>query len=377
MKLPSSFEEFTPDFTDDEDDGTYVFRCSSPGLYQCRESGLVFDMKGEGDVSYRIVPWERRLLSQHGKKPAGPLFDISCQQQSVAQLHLPHCEIHPTEGCNFLSVAHIHDEGIEFIRPEKITETHLIISITGFSAFGNVKEEDSPLGPIRALVLLFYKPPVYPNVRSYLNILLLPKNIVTRNVKRTRKKLFGLETFIDVPPNCKLWPDRLYTLSTDPGNDLVWVQPTEAEFDAESNNCETLIQVTLEDITGDIELSLKEKSDSSCVWKRRVRLSPQGLKRGLTSAEQLKNIRTKIIEGITNANLQKLLDRLFDVNVLTYDDKEFIRTERATSEKNRALVDTVMNKGDQASSEMIHLLCGIDPCLSRELGLICENPEPN
>uniref|UniRef100_A0A3Q2D200 CARD domain-containing protein n=1 Tax=Cyprinodon variegatus TaxID=28743 RepID=A0A3Q2D200_CYPVA len=62
----------------------------------------------------------------------------------------------------------------------------------------------------------------------------------------------------------------------------------------------------------------------------------------------------------------KLLDRLFDVNVLTYDDKEFIRTERATSEKNRALVDTVMNKGDQASSEMIHLLCGIDPCLSKK-----------
>uniref|UniRef100_A0A3Q2DCP8 Caspase recruitment domain-containing protein 8-like n=1 Tax=Cyprinodon variegatus TaxID=28743 RepID=A0A3Q2DCP8_CYPVA len=72
MKLQGSFKEFTPDFTDDEGDGIYWFRCSSPGLYQCRESGLVFDMRGEGDVSYRIVPWDRRLLSQHVRRSYGP-----------------------------------------------------------------------------------------------------------------------------------------------------------------------------------------------------------------------------------------------------------------------------------------------------------------
>ncbi|KAK5620671.1 hypothetical protein CRENBAI_020571 [Crenichthys baileyi] len=163
-------------------------------------------MKGEGDVFYRIVPWSRRSLSQHGKKPAGPLFDIRCQQQSLVQLHLPHCEIRSTGGCHFLSVAHVHDEGIEFIRPEKITEAHVIINITGFSAFGIVKDEDSPPDPEHC------------------------------NLKRTRKKLFGLETFIDDVPNCKLQPNQLYTLSTCPGHNLVLVQPTEAEFDAESYN---------------------------------------------------------------------------------------------------------------------------------------------
>ncbi|XP_025766349.1 uncharacterized protein LOC112847934 isoform X4 [Oreochromis niloticus] len=47
-------------------------------------------LKGGGDVVYRTVPWNRKLLAQHHKKPAGPLFDIKCQQQSVCQLHLPH-----------------------------------------------------------------------------------------------------------------------------------------------------------------------------------------------------------------------------------------------------------------------------------------------
>ncbi|XP_015250682.1 PREDICTED: caspase recruitment domain-containing protein 8-like, partial [Cyprinodon variegatus] len=312
----------------------------------------------------------------HGKKPAGPLFDISCQQQSVAQLHLPHCEIRSTGGCNFLSVAHMHDEGIEFIRPERITETHLIISITGFSTFGNVKDEDSPPDPIRALVLLFYKPPVEPSVTSFLSVLLLPKNIVILDVKRTRKKLFGLETFLDVPPNCKLRPNQLYTLSTDPGEDSVLVQPTEAEFDAESYDCLTLISVTLKSIIGDIELSLKEKSDSSCVWEGHVGLLPQRLKTGLTSEEQLKETRTQIIDKISEPVLHSLLDRLLGQKVLTDSESDFIRNQGTKSDKARVLVDTVKNKGDQASSEMIRFLCKLDPYFCRNVGLICEKPEP-
>ncbi|XP_049422015.1 uncharacterized protein LOC125882273 [Epinephelus fuscoguttatus] len=135
MLLTNSFEEFTPEMTAEENDETYRFQCSCPGLYQCSVTGLVFHMEGEGDVVYRIVPWNRRLLAQHHKKPAGPLFDIKCLQQSVCQLHLPHCEIRSTGGCDFLSVAHVNDEGIEFISPHKVTETHVIINITGFSAF--------------------------------------------------------------------------------------------------------------------------------------------------------------------------------------------------------------------------------------------------
>ncbi|XP_025766348.1 uncharacterized protein LOC112847934 isoform X3 [Oreochromis niloticus] len=81
---------FTPVINDDFDDETCLFQCSCPGLYQCSVTGLVFLMQGGGDVVYRTVPWNRKLLAQHHKKPAGPLFDIKCQQQSVCQLHLPH-----------------------------------------------------------------------------------------------------------------------------------------------------------------------------------------------------------------------------------------------------------------------------------------------
>ncbi|XP_021168946.2 caspase recruitment domain-containing protein 8 [Fundulus heteroclitus] len=379
MKLQSSFEEFTPDFTGDEDDETYWLRCSSPGLYQCRVSGLVFAMKAEGDVSYRIVPWSSRLLSQHGKKPAGPLFDIRCQQQSVAQLHLPHCEICSTGGCTYLSVAHIGDEGIEFIKPEEITETHVIINITGFSAFGNVKDEDSPNDPVQALVLLFYKPPAAPSVRYQINVLLLPKNVVLRHVLRFRKKIDRDEKFLETPPHCRLQPKQLYTLSTRPGRKSVLVQPKEAEFDAESyDNYLPTFQVVYENFMSYIKLFLRDGGSSS-IWNTEVCLSTAGVRRSygptrqnIGPSEHLKEIRTSFMERISGPVLKSLLDKLLEIKVLRDAEREAVEGETIRGDKARVLVDMVRRKGDDASSEMIRSLCELDPFLSKHLGLMCE-----
>ncbi|XP_023182587.1 uncharacterized protein LOC102218825 [Xiphophorus maculatus] len=377
MKLHSSFEEFTPGFCGDADDETYWFQCSSPGLYQCRVSGLVFDMKGGGDVFYRVVPWNRRLLSPHGKKPAGPLFDISCQQQSVAQLHLPHCEVRSTGRCHFLSVAHLHDEGVEFIGPERITETHIIISITGFSAFGNVKDEDSPPDPVRALVLLFYKPPADPESEHKINVLMLPKNVVLNNVLRFRKKLDNNERFLETPPNCKLQPNQVYSLSVSPGGDSVLVQPEEAEFDAESyENYVPTFQVVYEEMMKHVSLSLRD-SNSCIVWERRVCLSAAGVRRScgptrqnLSPKEQLIEIRINFIDGISGPVLKSLMDNLLKEKIINDSEMEAVEAERTRRDKARVLIDTVRRKGDDASSEMIHFLCELDHHFSEHLGLM-------
>ncbi|XP_016517918.1 NACHT, LRR and PYD domains-containing protein 1b allele 3-like [Poecilia formosa] len=369
MKLQSSFEEFTPGFCGDPDDETCWFQCSGPGRYQCRVSGLVFDMTGGGDVFYRVVPWNRSLLGPHGKKPAGPLFDISCQQRSVARLHLPHCEVRSTGRCHFLSVAHLHDEGVEFIRPERITETHIVISITGFSAFGNVKDEDSPPDPVRALVLLFYRPPADPDVTSFLNVLLLPRNIVIRDLKRSRKKLSEDELFIDVPPHCKLHPDQVYTLSTSPENESVKVQPKEAEFDGEHyKDYFPSFQVTLKTLIRDIHLNLVEKSSSSCVWERDVHLLPAKMKTQLLSSEQLKEIRSSIIDRISGPNLKSLLDKLQLKGMMTEPESEEAGEMKSRHDKAQFIIDTVWRK--DGASEMIEILIDIDPFLCKKLKLI-------
>ncbi|KAL7373397.1 hypothetical protein ABVT39_005849 [Epinephelus coioides] len=378
MLLTNSFEEFTPEMTADENDETYRFQCSCPGLYQCSVTGLVFHMEGEGDVVYRIVPWNRRLLAQHHKKPAGPLFDINCLQQSVCQLHLPHCEIRSTGGCDFLSVAHVNDEGIEFISPHKITETHVIINITGFSAFGNVKDEDSPPDLVRALVLLFYRPPADPDPESLLSVLLLPKNVVLRDVLRTRKKLVGDESYIETSPHCKLRPKQEYTLSTCPEDDSVLVQPTEAEFDCDNyDNYFPSFQVSLEKIMKHIKLFLRNANSSHSVWERRVCLSSPGVRRScgqsalnLPPNEKLFAIRSSFIDGISGPVLKSLLDKLLEKKVINDSERESADVMQNNRDKARSVIDTVRKKGEAASSEMIEFLCEADPFLCEHLGLI-------
>ncbi|XP_052384492.1 uncharacterized protein LOC127932559 isoform X4 [Oncorhynchus keta] len=174
MRSPDNFE---PGVYDPEGKREYRFQCPHAGLFQCSITSLVFRMEGEGEVLYRTVPWDRRLLAKRGKRPAGPLFMFRCLKGSVSQLHLPHCEIHSEGGCDFLSVAHVtDDDSMEFLLPHEATESHVILNITGFSKYGITKEQEAPVSPIRALVLLFYQLPD-DNNSSTLNVLLLPRNV--------------------------------------------------------------------------------------------------------------------------------------------------------------------------------------------------------
>ena len=378
MISDTSFEEFTPDITGEEDDESYTFRCARPGLYQCIVRGLLFHMDGEGDMVYRIVPWNRRLLADHCKRPARPLFDIKCVQQSVRQLHLPHCEMRPTGGCQFLSVSHVNDEGMEFIVPHEITETHIIIYISGFSGFGNVKDKAPAPDLVRALVLLFYRPPTDPDTESLINVLLLQRNIVLWDVLRTRKKLIRDESYIETTPRCKLHPDQVYTLSTCPEDDMVVVQLPEAEFDCDNyDNYFSSFQVILQKIMKWIKLLLRNANSPHNVWERPVCLSSSWgngsrVQRALNvpSNKRLLDIRSGFIDGISRPVLDCLLEKLYEKKVITYSGRESMDELQNRRDKAHFVFNTVRGKGEAAASELTEFICEVDRFFSEHLGLI-------
>ncbi|MEQ2169850.1 hypothetical protein GOODEAATRI_029316, partial [Goodea atripinnis] len=123
-------------------------------------------------------------------------------------------------------------------------------------------------------------------------------------------------------------PKQLYTLSTCPGEDSVLVQPTEAEFDAESyDNYLPTFQVVYEKMMKHIKLFLKDSSSSS-IWERRVCLSAAGVQKSCGSTrqnlgpkEQLEEIRISFMDGISEPVLQCLLDRLLRKKVLSDPDR--------------------------------------------------------
>lgn len=70
------------------------FVCPHAGQFRCSLTSLVFVMEGEGEVRYKTVSWDPRVLDGLGQmQPAGPLYNIDCFHGSISQLHFPHCEI--------------------------------------------------------------------------------------------------------------------------------------------------------------------------------------------------------------------------------------------------------------------------------------------
>ncbi|XP_036804805.1 uncharacterized protein LOC110518417 isoform X2 [Oncorhynchus mykiss] len=276
LVIKSSPDGFTPEIHYQDNRGEYRFQCPHAGLFQCSITGLVFRMEGEAEVLYMTVPWDRMLLSQRGKRPAGPLFKFTCLKGSVSQLHLPHCEIHSEGGCDFLSVAHVtDDDSMEFLHHHETRETHVILNITQFSKYGITKDKEAPVSPIRALVLLFYKLPD-DNNNSTLSVLLLPRNVDIDEVCKTRRTRNGdREIYIEINPNCRLTRDQEYTLSTDL-TDEHHIDPENAEFvdyDSYTNYMPTF-QLRLKTVVEEVNLLLEEHGgpENERIWDRLVSL---------------------------------------------------------------------------------------------------------
>ncbi|KAM9492137.1 uncharacterized protein ACWYII_004100 [Salvelinus alpinus] len=375
--------EWFPENYDQEDNGTYRLECPSAGLFQCSITGLVFRM--EGEVLYRTVHWDRRLLSQNGKRPAGPLFKFTCLKGSVCQLHLPHCEICPGGGCDFLSVAHVTDDNIEFI-PHETTDTHVIINISGFCAYGLTKNKDAPVFPIKAQVLLFYQPSDDPELKSVLHVLLLPRNVVLMKVQEERARRNGMiETFIETTSDCELTPDQIYSLSTD-GYHKVIPKTKKFDNDKDYENYTTTFAVFLPAKVKKAELTLKKKKNIA--WSTLDLLSSLFVSREypwkgfyryqapLPAATPAKPPTFPGRDFITKHRialetrlglLQPILLHLEDHKVLNAEEREEVVSKSTKTLQNQVLLDMVVKKGARAQEHFYQVLKEVDPCLVEDL----------
>ncbi|XP_029584748.1 nuclear GTPase SLIP-GC-like [Salmo trutta] len=239
---------------------TYRLQCPEAGLFQCSSTGLVFLMEGKGNVVYRMTQWDSSFLGS--MTPAGPLYSIDCPEQSVRQLHLPHCMC--DEKDDNLSVAHVTDGNMEIVQPLKTTATHVIVNITHLSLFGLIRNWFSFL-PVRSQVLLFFRPQGNRPQQPILNVFLLPKNVPLCKVEHQQRG----STFIQTSSNCTLSPRGKYGLCCE----LVAnsrIQPKSGQFDYDySPNFHPTFQVFLDGMSGaeNIRLSLLDRgSNDQIVW---------------------------------------------------------------------------------------------------------------
>lgn len=373
--LCSNFDLFVPVVTTEEAKEVYRFQSSGAGQYECIETGLVFDMTGAGEVVYQIIPWNQTLQGPETQKkqPAGPLFDIRCEQKTLTRLYLPHCEVRSTHRWRSLSVAHVTAEGTEFIVPRVITDTYVVTDIQEFSPYGNTTDkDDTSAEPVRSRVMLFHTAPDDPGSTSDLKVLLLPTNVPGEGVVRFRKEIFPGERYKETLVLCNLCPNQEYTLSTQPPEDSVEVHPTSAPFSLEDsiNNRSPLFQVTLAANVERTKLILRHRDSRSVVWEETVSLS--GARRSSASpgsALTLKKKQNRIIKGLSTPVLNELLRELESEGVITSGEKSHAKDIKIHSEKICFVIETVRGKGHRACSRFIEHLCRIDPFFSTSIEL--------
>ncbi|XP_035985617.1 NACHT, LRR and PYD domains-containing protein 12, partial [Fundulus heteroclitus] len=266
-EAPSSF---TPEVETQHPQVSYRFRCPGPGVFQCTLTDLVFVMTREADLQYGTIQWEERLLQPVGKIPAGPLYNITCSNGAVCQIHFPHCEIQNVLSIDgLLSVVHIStDDGLSFLEPLKITDTHVIVEVSDLSPFGLVwdfvKRFKKRKDPVASHVLLYHCPPKPTAQNQKLYVFLLPRNISKDQVETDYKDC----KYLRGTSNCKLIKDQRYILSCPGAPQGCKILPEgAAEFDLYfGNQYNPTFEIRVPTSTEKVPIIIKEETDVE-VWK--------------------------------------------------------------------------------------------------------------
>ncbi|KAM3614370.1 uncharacterized protein V6R79_013267 [Siganus canaliculatus] len=388
---------FTPQLLDKTLKPVYRFRCPGAGVFQCALTGLVFVTAREAELQYQTVQWDENLLRPTGKSPAGLLFDVKCSEDSaVHQLHLPHfllaedASLHSDE----LSVVHVTDEGMNILQPLMVTDTHVVVKVPHLSVFGIIMDLFRGwLKTIKGQVLPFLRPP---NISDQvLDVFLLPNNIPVTEVAAQEQGAMYIRT----SSNCTLSIDQKYSVRCEPEG--FHIQPEREQFFLMYGpNFFPTFEVFLTNNPQRVSLSVHDK-ESREVWKREVSLTDperrhvpaqvqgpavdpgylpdperrhvpaqvRGPAEDLVSAEErLLSVRRDFIARVSDSNLNQILDRLLDRQIV--NDEEYASARALTrADKARTVIDAVRRKGTLASSVLISALCEVDPHLSRELNL--------
>uniref|UniRef100_A0A3B3SEA7 FIIND domain-containing protein n=1 Tax=Paramormyrops kingsleyae TaxID=1676925 RepID=A0A3B3SEA7_9TELE len=252
---------FIPDVVETSNMREYRFQAKHPGRFFCCVTGLVFVMESSGEVIYSFCSWEIAPKALGNCGLAGPLFNIECPQGTLKELHLPHCEMSSAD--ENLAVAHVTKDNMEILWPQEVTDTHVVISVTGLSIFTVIMRKIFPV--VRGQVLLLLRP-----IDKILNVFLLPLNVPPDQVHQ--QELQRQNILIPTSSKCTFIHNERYRMSSDE-EAIRWIQPEIEEFECDFDpTIHPTFEVQLNRDVVEVELSVLEEKSGKVVWRRIVNL---------------------------------------------------------------------------------------------------------
>ncbi|XP_012382136.1 NACHT, LRR and PYD domains-containing protein 1b allele 3-like [Dasypus novemcinctus] len=250
--------------------GQFLLKVDMEGVYQCTETGLIFEVNRKVDIKYCVLSWSK--YADLVVKPwivGGPLFDIKCDPASLTSIQFPHSLCLGYRDANMtFKVFHVKSSGATLEYTVDHSATHVKWHVSSLSPVGPVLQSEEAVYHHGAVILykvidcnpsLSFRVYIATNNESFIKD-------ISKSVKHSFKKFMK----IDKPPVCQklLQNGKKYRLISEPEAEIT---PEEIEFvDGSLLKLKSYIEVYLEQPV-EFKLLLVEMDSEEIVWKAKLR----------------------------------------------------------------------------------------------------------
>lgn len=340
-----------------------------PGIFQCSETGLVFEVESAAGIVYRYATWSTHLkeADQNVWVPAGPLFNIWALPGTVQAVHLPHficLSDVDTSGC---SIAHFEFQKMTIQQPTKVMAFSAVLKNPSFSLLGVVwrKLRSAISLPMHSLVLIFQQ---LSAANTTLHLYLIPDDISVKQAIERQEMSWNSKLIPKPPPFSPLFFGNRYEVSCntkvkirpEPHLPFCYKSPKKQQF---------FVEIYIKKMAEEIEFFIRDGQNDTVVWRASLRSGDISLLRNVSKtppgAAFMKKHKTELCSRM--GQLSSILLNLRVEDVINSEEEEEVQAQNTKQKKNQFLLDLAEKKGPKAQEKLFQVLQMKDPFLVEDL----------
>ncbi|XP_072343775.1 NACHT, LRR and PYD domains-containing protein 1a-like [Scyliorhinus torazame] len=341
------------------ENGNRKFRINLPGKgqFECAATGLRWVTNSGATITYEYSFWNENVsdVQRECWVIGSPLFNIRVQEGKVLAVHLPHfiCETgggEPMQSVTF-NIACLRNNIFVLEIPSEVSLSHATLRDKPLSIMGVILCHVCHVA-IHAIII------IYQTLRadsSNFHIYVLPNDAaLIQEVDLQEREIRSLK--IQRPAQIiSLNYGKKYKMTSFAN---VAITPADIKFCYFRYNLkQPFYEVNCKDTKYNIKLSLSEKNKISVLWEILIRPDMfKKLKKGEVFVQRHKK---EIICCLKMT--QPIWSHLRAKKVISIEEEHEVASHITDTQQNRALIQLIMNRGEEAEEELYNALLENDP----------------
>ncbi|XP_052545462.1 caspase recruitment domain-containing protein 8-like [Tympanuchus pallidicinctus] len=352
-----------------EEQNVYKACLPGPGIFQCSETGLAFEVESAASIVYRYASWSTHLkeADQNVWVPAGPLFNIWALPGTVRAVYLPHFICLSEVDISGCSIAHFEFQKMIIQQPTEVMAFSAVLQYPSFSLLGVVwrKLRSAISLPMHSLVLIFQQ---LSAANTTLHLYLIPDDRSVKEAIERQETSWNSKIIPKPPPFSPLFFGNRYQVSS---NTQVKITPEpHLPFCYKSPEDQQLfVEIYIRKMAKEVEFFITDGQNDTEVWRASLRSGDISHSRNkskkLSGAAFLKKHKTELCSRM--GQLSSILLNLSVEDVINSEEEEEVQAQNTKQKKNQFLLELVEKKGLKAQEKLFQVLQTKDPFLVEDL----------